>query len=91
MTPSHKRNRTKVAGRWVLPGTVIEFLEPQGPHHWTSAIPAGSLRVVMKPDRVPGFHPHGSNFKLLDPVTGNVRYVAAVDLTASRVRIVSDA
>lgn len=89
MTPSHKRHRTKVAGRWVLPGTVIEFLDPQGPHHWTSAIPAGSLRVVMKPDRVPGLH--ATRFKLLDPVTGTVRYVAAVDLTAARVRIVSDA
>ncbi len=76
MTPSHRRNRVKIAGRWVLPGTIVQATDVDG--NGTG----GPVRVVMR--RIPG----DRCVRLLDPSTGEVLFMNDHDMVAPRVRIV---
>lgn len=86
MTPSHRRNRVKVAGRWVLPGAVV-ILRSAGVPAFTHGFlattpPTGALLVVARA--------HDSDFaRFISPVTGETITLNRKHLSALSAEIVS--
>lgn len=71
MTPSHRRNRVKIAGRWVLPGTVVVLRSQGVPLYadtlWTTTPPVGVVLMVLRARR--GDMEHA---QLIQPATGEI-------------------
>ena len=75
MTPSHRRTRIKIAGRWVMPGAIVQMVSPPD-------LPA-PLEVVGPRSDIYAHH-----VVLLNPATGRERLVPRSHVVKGLVRIV---